>query len=125
MYDISKYIQPLSFELKNEILKYLYFSDSKGEKIKSINKFINDFDVYVWNELYERFKDRPEVLNYRILKFIINYLSEDEVNIIQKSHHINYSRNKPIYESREIILHLSFKRIRELYNYIMFNEHLF
>ena len=92
MYDISKYIQPLSFELKNEILKYLYFSDNKGEKIKSINKFINDFDVYVWNELYERFKDRPEVLNYRILKFIISYLSEDEVNVIQKSHHINYSK---------------------------------
>ena len=125
MYNISKYIQPLSFEIKNEILKYLYFSNSKSDKIKSINKFINNFDVYIWNELYERFKDRPEVLNYRILKFIINYLSEDEVILIQKYHNINYSRNKPIYENREIILNLSFKRIRELYNYIMFNEHLF
>ena len=47
MYDISKYIQPLSFEIKNEILKYLYFSDIKSDKIKSINKFINDFDTVV------------------------------------------------------------------------------
>ena len=125
MHDISKYIQPLTFELKNEILKYLYFSDIKSKKIKSINKFINDFDVYIWNELYHQFKDRPAVLNYRIIKFIINYLSVDEVNIIQKSHNINYSKNKSIYENREIIVNLSFKRIREMYNYIMFNEHLF
>ena len=125
MYNISKYIQPLSFELKNEILKYLYFSDSKTVKVKSINKFITDFDMYIWIELYDQFKDRPEILNYRILKFIINYLSEDEINIIQKSHNINYSKNKSIYESKEIINNLSFKRIRELYNYIMFNEHLF
>ncbi len=119
-YNISK----LPDDIKRKILNYLYFSNKKTKKIKSINSFITNFDIHIWNTLYQSFKSRPEILNYRVLKFLCYNLNRSQLDLLEERCRLNFDVTKSIDDNYTIIQNMDFLLIKKLYNYIMFQNHI-
>ena len=121
---LCKNLSKLPDDIKDKILNYLYFSNKKTKKIKSVNSFITNFDMHIWNTLYQTFKNRPETLNYRVLKFICYKLNRTQIDLLEKKCNLNFDTTKSIYDNYRIIQNMDFLSVKKMYNYIMFQNHI-